>query len=678
VRHRGRLVAIAAAALVLATVPVLPAGAAGVGKPVISVAPDGGGVLRDGQQLGVTVSITNAGSAALAPGTVRIALDKLPVVSVATLLDRVANPGGALLGYLVATVRSPALDPGRTTRVHVNLSRAVLDGVLGSSSGTRVLGAALSTGSSDALANSAVTRIGSGFRGTVGLGTVVPLTAPANTGGLVDVPTLAALTGPGGGWTEALRSLRADPGATLALDPEVQASVRAAGSGAPASATAFLADLADLPNETIRLPYADADLTLERAAGARRVVGPTSFARGPEVSPVPSPSPGTSGSASPTPAPTPSALPSRSELLRWSYAPVTVAWPVPGTVTPADLAFLKASGYPVTLLSSGDLRDSKARVSAGPLAGIGDSKVLVADSNASRLLSSAADTPGVAGDSALATLVGVLGTDALTGEASTVLAVPSRDSGGRRGLARALGLLADQRWIHGVPLKDLTAAAAPAPVALQPHSAPSARVAAARSALQGEAAVERLGASAEHSSALTGPSRLGLLAVLSSAWRGDDRGFATAVHTVTRAFSAFVGQVAIDRASPITYVGGSGSLPVSVTNGLPEPVRVMLTGVASNGRLRVEGSETIVLPAQGGAKAKLPVRSISNGDVDVTLTLKTMDGHTIGKPSTVRITVNAGWEAIGAVIFAAALLALFGTGVYRNVRRARRTMRARS
>ncbi|MDQ1513220.1 MAG: hypothetical protein QOC59_1062 [Microbacteriaceae bacterium] len=675
-RGRGRLAAIAAAALALATVPVLPAVGAGVGTPAISVAPDRGGVLRSGDSLGVSVAITNPGTAALAPGTVRIALDKLPVVSVSTLLDRIGDPGGALLGYLVATVRSPAVASGETVRVHVNLSRAVLDGVLGSSTGTRVLGAELDTGSVEALANSAVTRIGTGFRGRVQLGTVVPLTAPANMSGLVDAAGLATLTAPSGAWSQALAAAQAYPGATLALDPEVQASIRAAGASAPDSAKAFLDDLAALPNETIRLPYADADVTLERAAGAGRIAGPTSFAGGGEAAPTPTATPGSS--ASPTPTPSASRLPNRAELLRWSYSRVAVGWPVPGTVTAADLGFLRTSGYPVALLSSGDVADTKARVTAGPLARIGSSRVLVADSTASRLLTTAAGTPGVPADAALAELIGVLGTDALTGEASTVLAAAGRDPGARAGLARVLGLLAEQEWIRGTTLQTLTSAAAPATVALKPGVVPPARVAAARSAFQGEAAVRHLGASAQNGAALTGPQRLGLLAVLSAAWRADDRGFATAVHTVTQAFSAFVGKVAIDRASPITYVGGSGSLPVTVTNGLTEPVRVLLTGVASNGRLRVEGSETVVLPAQGGARAKLPVRSISNGEVDVTLTLKTMDGRTIGKASKVRITVNAGWEAIGAVIFAAALLALFGTGVYRNVRRARRSMRARS
>jgi hypothetical protein len=102
---------------------------------------------------------------------------------------------------------------------------------------------------------------------------------------------------------------------------------------------------------------------------------------------------------------------------------------------------------------------------------------------------------------------------------------------------------------------------------------------------------------------------------------------------------------------------------------------VRVNGTASNGRLRVEGTRDVTVPANAGASVRLPVQSISNGDVKLTLTLTTTHGTPIGKSLTVPITVNAGWEALGAVVLAIALLALFGTGVYRNVRRARRALR---
>jgi hypothetical protein len=208
---------------------------------------------------------------------------------------------------------------------------------------------------------------------------------------------------------------------------------------------------------------------------------------------------------------------------------------------------------------------------------------------------------------------------------------------------------------------------------------PADRVAPAKAAVAGEAAVRELGSAIRtRAGIITGPQRLALLAVLSTAWRSPQTGWATAVGAVTKQFHDFVHNVRFDRLGSITYVGGSGSLPVYLTNQLEEPVEVVLSGTASNGRLHIQGSQVVDIPAQSGVKAKLPVKSISNGQVAVTFTISTRDGHVIGKPATVEIAVNAGWEAFGAVVFLAAMLALFGTGVYRNVRRARRRLRGGS
>jgi hypothetical protein len=291
------------------------------------------------------------------------------------------------------------------------------------------------------------------------------------------------------------------------------------------------------------------------------------------------------------------------------------------------------------------------------------------------LLTAAAADGGTAADSALATLMGVLGTDAMAGEAGSVLAVPARDQRARPGLGRVLGLVDQQRWISGTRIADLLNQASPAPVALVPGSVPAGRVAAARSAIHGETGVRHLGRAADASGPLTGPHRLGLVAVLSAAWRSDERGYPKAVATVDRAFAAFRNQVRFDQGSSITYIGGSGSLPVRVVNNLTRPVRIEVSGLASNGRLRVVGTASATIAPESLGLVKLPVRSISNGTVDVTLTLRTPDGYPIGTSSTASITVNTGWETVGAIVFVVALLALFGTGVYRNVRRARRKTR---
>jgi hypothetical protein len=676
VRTGIRLAAAAVVAGVLSAVAVAPAQAA-TATPTMTIAPRNAGVLAPGAALDLDLAITNPGTGTLAGGEIHVALEQAPVLGVSTLADQIEHPGAVLQGYLVATTRSPSVPAGTTARMRVHLTKDVVDSVIDGSAGARLIGAELRVGATPVLAYSAVTRIPKGFGGRVGLGTVVPVTAPAGTTGVVPAAELATLADPGGAWHRAVDAAEADPQATVLLDPEVQASIRLAGGAAPASATDLLARLRALPNEVIRLPYADGDVTLQRAAGAQKVLAPTSFAGGTVAAAAPAATPGPSASGSPTssPVPPPTTIPSDADLLRWDYSSTDVAWPVPGTVGAADLPFLKASGYPVAILSSADVADTARRVAAGPHARIGSASVLVADATASRLLATAAAGSDVPQNAALAELIGVLGTDALTHEASSVLAVPAR-TGDAPALTRVLATLSEQSWITGTSLATLAGTSSPTAVRLRPGSVPAVRLAPAQAAVRSEASVRELGTAIRTRAArLTGPERLALLGVLSTSWRSPQRGWSTAVRGVDAQLRRFVRNVRFDHLGSITYVGGSGSLPVYLTNQLDEPVEVVLSGTASNGRLHIQGTQVVDIPAQGGAKAKLPVKSISNGQVAVTFSIRTKDGHVIGKPATAEIAVNAGWEAVGAVVFVAAMLALFGTGVYRNVRRARRRMK---
>ncbi|MGN6743536.1 MAG: DUF6049 family protein [Amnibacterium sp.] len=670
-RIRSRIAAVAALTAAVVGGAAVPAHA-DTPAPTLSLAPRNAGVIGTGSALDLDLAITNRGSGTLAGGTIRISLERPPVVGTDTLVQQVEHPGTVLQGYLVATTPSPSIPAGRTAQLHVRLSAAVVDSVIDDRPGARLVGASLDVGAPAVLAYSAVTRIPKGFTGSVGLGTVVPITAPANTTGLVPAEELGLLTATGGAWRTALEAATADPKATVLLDPEVQASSRVAGGTAPASATDFLARLGDLPNEVVRLPYADGDVTLERAAGADAVLAPTSFAGGALAAPTPGATPGATASPSPTPSasPSPATRPSDADLLHWAYSGSPVAWPVTGTTTTADLRMITASGYPVTMLSTADVADARGRVA--PHARIGSASVLLADATASRLLAEAASGSGVSQDASLAELVDLLGTDAVTREATTVLAVPSR-VGSAAGLGRVLQALASRSWIQGTTLAAMAGTTGAPAVRLHRNAVPEERVTPAAAALGAEGKVRELGAAIlSNRAALIGPQRLALLGVLSTQWRSPQTGYETAARAVTAGFVTFSNQVKIDRASEINYVGGSGSLPVNVTNRLEEPVRVVVSATSSNGRLQIHGTQTINIPAATTGKALLPVKSISNGDVVVTVTLRTPDGHVIGTPAQRRITINAGWETVGAVVFVVALLALFGTGVYRNVRRARR------
>ena len=228
----------------------------------VTLAPVRDGVLRAGDRLDLDVAVANTGTTTLPAGSVRIGLDPAPPAGVATLTERLAHP--SVTGYLVASAKTPSVRPGRTEHVQVTVPAATITRAIDSQSGARLVNAALSAGGGQlAVGATAVTWLGGRPLPTLGVTVVVPLTAPATETGLVTDPeALTALVAPGGAWGRALQAAEADPGAVVALDPAVLASIRLLGDGAPQEARDFLGSLGRLPNEQLELPYADGDLAL--------------------------------------------------------------------------------------------------------------------------------------------------------------------------------------------------------------------------------------------------------------------------------------------------------------------------------------------------------------------------------------------------------------------------------
>ncbi|MGN6445019.1 DUF6049 family protein [Amnibacterium sp.] len=641
-----------------------PASAATASASIV-VAPDSAGGVRSGTDLGVTVTVTNDGTEALPTGRIALSLDKAPVASTDYLLGKIQHPDQVLLGYLAdgATSAVPRLATGSTASVHVTLKADVLSSILSSASGARLLYARYRSddGAVQTVADSSVVRVASGSHAAVGLDTIVPVLAPAGSTGVVDVSTQEALVAPNGAWGSALRAAEADPGAAIALDPEVIASVRIAGAAAPADVRTFLDRLGGLPNEFLRLPYADTDLTLAQAAGSRSDLNPSSFA-GVTLA---------TATTGPTPAPTATASPSASaaDLTAWNWSDRKVAWPVPGTSGASDLTRFAAAGDQV-LLSTDDLVDTSARRTAGPLARIGAAGVLVSDAAVSSLLSDASAN-GVAGDSALATLNGMLATAAVSGETTTLLATVGRSADTTR-LDRVLRTLRGESWVRTGSLADLGSVRTAPVVRLRTSTIAASRTATARSLLAGEQRVQQLGkAVTAHPDTVTAPQRLALLGALSSAWRGQDDRWQAVASSVEQGFTHLVGLVRLAEGSESNAIGADGTLRVTVLNGLPEPVAVIVRASASNGKLQFDdASASVAVPASGQNQAKLTYRSITNGATDVSLTLSTADGTLLDRGQR-QFTVSAGFDTLVAVVLLAALALLLGLGVYRNIARRR-------
>lgn len=658
----GRALAVAAATA--AAVLPLTASPARAAEPPVAmvVAPAGGGVVRDGRPLDVDVEVTNTGTERIPAGRLTASMTRGPIAG----LSELTTLPNELQGFRLTRTsgRTPALGPGASAEVRLRIPAKDLDETLTSADGARLLDVQLQADRTRVLAQSAVVRM-SRDAPDVGFGTVVPVTAPAGTTGVVDVAQQADLTRADGAWTEALEAARALPAATVALDPAVLASIRLAGDAAPASATAFLADLRDLGNETVRLAYADGDVTLQRAAGLTAPLGPGSFA-GASTTAQSTATPAPTAAA--TPAPTSSAEPAEQDPTEWDWSSTRVVWPVPGTTTGGDLGALAADG--TVLLGSDDVSDTAERAAAGPLATVSGRRTLVADATTSGLLAAAAAADDVRGRSAAASLMAALATDATTGAAPAVLAVAGRgaDAGG---LARVLALLRQQAWIRGEDLASLSRQDRPVGIALKSLSTPSGRIATARDLATAEREVQRVARAAEDPAALQGPYRLALLGALSAQWRGDDDGWARAASSVQRTLTAMPQQVTIEDAGATT-VSTDGRLTVQVRNQLPQAITVDVTATVDSNRLQFDSAGRVKVPAGAVSPTRLDFRSISNGPAVVTLSLSTPKGSSFGSPVEQPVTVRAGFDTIVAVILLGALGLLLALGVYRNVTRRRR------
>ncbi|WP_316313913.1 DUF6049 family protein, partial [Clavibacter michiganensis] len=187
-----------------------------------------------------------------------------------------------------------------------------------------------------------------------------------------------------------------------------------------------------------------------------------------------------------------------------------------------------------------------------------------------------------------------------------------------------------------------------------------------------EAQVDAFAKAVERPELITGQQRMLLLATLSNRWRDDPDGLVTVQDGYTAQADAILGSVAITTRQN-TVISDTTSLLINVSNALDQPVTVRLSIIAGSGRIRVDDSALVTVPAHGSASARPPITSISNGDVVVTARLTTEDGSVqIGESAPVELFIRAGFEAVVTTLFVAAVALLFGFGLFRSIRKRRR------
>lgn len=169
----------------------------------------------------------------------------------------------------------------------------------------------------------------------------------------------------------------------------------------------------------------------------------------------------------------------------------------------------------------------------------------------------------------------------------------------------------------------------------------------------------------------------GVLRLLSSAWRTDPDGAATTLRSLRRGLASTMGKVHIASHGLVTLTSHSGTIPVTVSNELDTPVRLIIAVASQHLEVSSGGQITRVIPPHRLVPVDIRATARTTGVFELVVTL-----HTPGTPQqrygvpvvlTVRSTAY-GAEAL--LITGGATAVLFvGAGV-RLVRRGRAARRA--
>ncbi|WP_228479397.1 DUF6049 family protein [Microbacterium atlanticum] len=656
------------------------------GTTAFTLSPLGNGVVPAGEALSVSISRQNGTGADLAPVDVTLSLGAAP------LADR-----AALTAWLAGEASDPSLQPIATETIGAvaagsfqvrGLTIPADDPSLaGRAPGVYPLAASFpgETGAETSVSAMVVPPAGAP---EVGLGVIVPITAGPLRDGLLTADELAVLTGPDGALTDQLDAVSGTP-AILAVDPAIPAAIRVLGTSAPDSAAEWLTRLEGIQNSRFALQFGDADVTAQLQAGLPRPLAPTSFAAymspsdfaglTPSPTPTPTPRPG-------TPSPTPTAppgvtLPSTGELLDIGPATRTgVYWPADGTAGADIVSQLGGlptdAGIPsMTVLPSATIPSGAAGGTVAALGRVGESEVLVYDSDISTALGEAtrSEEPWLRGGPLTAATAYLAFAAA---EASGPLLVTVGRGDGRSGVE--LGAAVSAAFTApGVVPRALPALAAGEPVELSVadvEPSPDGSVAAA-ALVQDEGELARFATILDQPSLLTGPERNAMLQLLGVAWVGNAQ-WPGAIAEHRAETRATLGSVSLLPTVPSDLYGSNASLRFWVRNDLPYPVNLVLYTTRDNLRLDVQNETPVVATAQSNTRVEVPVQArVGRGEVTLTLQLRSPAFVAIGEPESVEVNVWADWEAVGIGALAVLVGALLVMGIVRTVLRVRRRRR---
>lgn len=449
---------------------------------------------------------------------------------------------------------------------------------------------------------------------------------------------------------------------------------------------AFVSALMGAATEIIALPEGDADLgalALSGNAGfwdraSDSIAGfPSSLREAGWVAPTPStasPSPSPSASASGQSGTTTTSPDAGPMILR------NVAWPADTTFGTSFLSNY-ASADQITIAPASALTPAEevtftsyARVNVNPSTG-----ETATDGTGARTIAQQADLASIlswnasGGDEldaeqALTAITAIIVRERPS-SSRTVFAAAARGTTVNESLTKRVNALFSPRWVSALSFTDM-AASEPTDVDRQTVDAgtldadTSTAITAMASSLT---MLEPLANATDDPNAVYDSVTPRILPALSAQLTPSEQ--LDSATAMTSQITGMLSAVTVEPSSAVNLINKSANFPVLVRNNLPWPVRVNVTLVPDDPRLRATPALSQTLAAQGATTVEVPVGAIGSGDIEVTYKVTTPDGTVLDDSRTVTVRMRAGWEDAITAVIASLFGLLFLAGIRRSLRK---------
>lgn len=463
---------------------------------------------------------------------------------------------------------------------------------------------------------------------------------------------------------------------------------------------AFVATLLSNATEIIALPEGDADLGALSLSGnstfwdrASRSMAdfPDTLREAGWVAPASSsatPSPSASPSGTPDATPTPSASTSTSgQSTTTTSSPDSgpsilrnVAWPADTTFGTSFLSGFSSSNQ-ITIAPAGALTPAEdvpftsyARVNVDPATGETSTdgtgaRTLAQQSDIAAILSwNASGGDELDAEQALTAITAII-TRERPASSRTIFAAAQRGTVINERLTNRTKALFSPRWVSAVSFSEMAAS--------EPTDVDRQTVGAGVLEADTETAISDMASSLTRltplANATDDPDAVydsvtpQILPALSAQLTPSEQ--LDAATAMTSQITGMLSAVTVEPSSAVNLINKSANFPVLVRNNLPWPVRVDVTLVPDDPRLRATPAQSQTLAAQGATTVEVPVGAIGSGDIEVTYKVTTPDGVVLDDSQTVTVRMRAGWEDAITAVIASLFGLLFLAGITRSLRK---------